>query len=223
MRSLDDLVDVHEPAWPMVAGWFDACRNPVSVLLRDAASAEATLVHLQVTTRSPMGAMAFETGGAVIADGLVRLLGGGSERLQGLAAWNPLPPQVPGACIVAHDAVGGVFAINGGGLVGDPGDVAYFAPDTLEWESLERSYSDFLRFLADGDLAGFYASMLWTSAAAAIEALHPDQVLSQYPPLWTAEGKDLEGASRSPTPAATHFTSQLHLRAQLAPAGPSSN
>src|SRR5262245_55149646 len=44
---------------------------------------------------------------------------------------RPLPYLV-----VAHDAIGGVFAVNGGGLNGRPGNVFYFAPDSLAWEDL---------------------------------------------------------------------------------------
>jgi len=42
-----------------------------------------------------------------------------------------------GFIIVAFDAVGGFFAVNGGGIGGvNPGHVAYFAPESLQWENL---------------------------------------------------------------------------------------
>ena len=45
--------------------------------------------------------------------------------------------------LLADDAVGGFFAIDGGGLSLEQGKVCYFAPDTLDWEWMEMRYSDF--------------------------------------------------------------------------------
>lgn len=52
----------------------------------------------------------------------------------------------PPFLLIADDAVGGFFALNGGQLGKDPGKVYYLSPDNLQWESLNISYSDFLDF-----------------------------------------------------------------------------
>jgi hypothetical protein len=83
---------------------------------------ESALYALQVSSRSPMGAIALETGGLLIDHGWIRVLGGGSAELpRTIHEWNDLKPgqaarRVPGAILVADDVIGGLFAVNGGGL-----------------------------------------------------------------------------------------------------------
>ena len=70
------------------------------------------------------------------------------------------------------------------------GNILYFAPDTLEFEDLEITLSDFLDFLNDGDLRGFYAQISdklydkcrWSDVKF-------NQVLSFYPPQYSEEFK----------------------------------
>ena len=61
----------------------------------------------------------------------------------------------PGFLLVADDAMGGFFALNGGQLGKDAGKVYYLSPDNLEWEPLELTYTEFLQFCFHGDLAKF--------------------------------------------------------------------
>jgi hypothetical protein len=116
--------------------------------------------------------------------------------------------------LVADDVIGGSFAINGGGLPGTPGHVHYFAPDLLEWESLERGYSDFLSWALSGDLAKFYEGHRWLGWSADAERLGGDQAFSIYPFLW-AEGPPIGERSRRAVPMAELFQLQLDLRRQL--------
>jgi Protein of unknown function DUF2625 len=102
VRELDELLS-DEPAWALVESWIAEAVNDVRVLPTDRGRAEETLRLLQVTTRSPMGSVAFETGGLLIDHGWVRILGAGGEAMNSsLASWNglrdprsgvrPLPP-----------------------------------------------------------------------------------------------------------------------------------
>jgi hypothetical protein len=61
------------------AKWIDdpASNNATLILLAETVAGD-TLVRLQLTTRSMLGTLAYETGGISIADGLVRLLGSGT-------------------------------------------------------------------------------------------------------------------------------------------------
>ena len=68
MKSLKDLLS-DDPAWPLVREWIAAASNPVEVLAASDPDRSRALEELQVTTRSPMGAVVYETGG---------LLGGGN-------------------------------------------------------------------------------------------------------------------------------------------------
>jgi hypothetical protein len=221
VRPLSDLLSP-DSAWPLVQQWQREAKNTVEILPVDRTRAEAVLPAVQVTTRSPMGAIIWESGGILVDHGWVRVLGAGCDRLDGdIARWNglgdrALRPPTPGAFLVAHDAVGGVFAINGGAL-GPGNDVFYFAPDSLRWESLKRGYSDFVRFLFDGDLPRFYASFRWNGWERELAKLGGDQGLSMYPPPWTKEGKDPARVSRGVVPMTELMEMQVDVARQLGP------
>jgi hypothetical protein len=73
------------------------------------------------------------------------MLGSGHPRLtRDLAAWNRA--RSSGFLLIADDAVGGFFAINGGALGEDLGAVHYLAPDTWAWESLEMGHTAFVQW-----------------------------------------------------------------------------
>ena len=67
-RSLKELIHTEDPGWPVVQEWIAAARNSVEVLSAERARGEETLLYLQVTTRSPMGAISLETGGILTGD-----------------------------------------------------------------------------------------------------------------------------------------------------------
>ncbi len=167
---------------------------------------ERALLSLQVTTRSPLGAIAYSTGGLLIDHGWIRALGGGSTKLpRDIATWNDgngagKPPRLPGAVLVADDVLGGFFALNGSAFEGGVQHVFYFAPDSLKWEDTGRSYSEFLTFLFDGDLAKFYEGQRWPSWKKDVEALSGDRAYSFQPFPFTKDGGPLERRSRRDVP-----------------------
>jgi hypothetical protein len=222
MLGVQDLVDTTSSAWPLVQSWIRDAVVPVEVLPREGAHAESTLVDLQVTTRSPLGAVAYETGGVSVLNGWLRVLGSGSGRMNGsLSGWNGLDgklllPDLKGLLIIGHDVLGGVFALDGGALGPGKGGAFYFAPDSLDWQDLERGYSDFLNFVLTGNLKSFYADYFWPSWERDVAELSLDQGLSQYPPLYTVEGKDLSKVSRRPVPMMELFAFELDCAKQLA-------
>lgn len=203
MRKLSELVDLTNPAWPEIEGWISASQNVVEVLQRVKDQAEQLLVELQVTTRSSLGAVAYETGGILIDDGWVRVLGTGSVRMKGnLRSWNGMGgaravSPMRGLLLVAHDAVGGVFALDGGALGGGRGEAYYFAPDTLRWESLNRGYTDLLQFFFTTNLEEFYGGIRWEGWREEAVRLSPDEGFSIYPPLWSKERKDAPPSRRA--------------------------
>ena len=155
MKSLQDLLS-DDPAWPLVREWIAAASNRVEVLPAREPDRSRALEESQVTTRSPMGALVYETGGLLIDGGWIRVLGSGHPRVpRTLPGWNKgrtwiEEQSAPPLLVVADDVVGGSFAINGGALDGPPGQVHYFAPDRLAWVSLDKGYSEFLAVGAAG-------------------------------------------------------------------------
>lgn len=91
------------------------------------------------------------------------------------------------------------YALNGGGLPGEPGRGAYFAPDSLKRVDLEVGYSGWLHWLFTGDLASCYEEMRWEGWEADTRAPGGDQAFSTGPVLWT-KGPPIGERSRRAVP-----------------------
>ncbi|WP_342481813.1 DUF2625 family protein [Paenibacillus sp. FSL L8-0340] len=191
--SVAELVDLENHAWEEVRELLSQGTRTYRLTAAEPETAAQTLVRLQVSTKSYLGAIAYETGGIVFEHGWITLLGAGGEGIYGsLTSWNGLAasqdiPALPGLLIVAYDAAGGFFGLDVGRF-GQSGHVYYFAPDTLEWESTQLAYSGFIGWLAEGDLDLFYETFRWEGWEEAALKLQPGQVFGYYPPLWTKEG-----------------------------------
>jgi hypothetical protein len=213
-RSLKELINTEDPGWPLVQEWIASARNQLEVLEGDRARGEEVLLHLQVTTRSPMGAIALEVGGLLIDHGWLRFLGSGHERMRGsLQSWNN-GNHLNGGLVVAHDVLGGFFALNGGAFAGKPGAVFYFAPDTLTWEATNKSYSELLTWALSGDLDMFYGNLRWPGWQNDLTSLTGDQGMSIYPFLF-AKGGPIAERSRRPVPMEELWRLHLDLTRQL--------
>lgn len=222
MRTLVELVNDADPGWPLVLEAVHGAENHTRVLPTTRTRGEAALLALQVTSRSPMGAIALESGGIAVDHGWVRILGAGGPEMDGdIARWNalgpaaPLAPPLEHALRVAFDAVGGTFAINGGGLGPDLGKAYYFAPDSLEWEPLDRGYSDLLQLFFRGDLAKFYEGARWAGWEQEIAVATLDHGIHLWPPLCSKEGEDPSKVSRKAVPLAELVPFHEDMRRQL--------
>ena len=208
MKPLDQLINKQEPAWDFVKIWIKDAKNLVVVLPKDSVRADSALYQTQVTTRSPMGAIVYETGGILIDHGWIRILGSGCQRLnRSLMDWNKdksyhnVGEQLS-FLLIADDVLGGFFALNAGGIAQEGiGKVFYFAPDNLKWEQTEMSYTDFLTFCFFGDIYKFYEGYRWTNWTTDIDTLDGNLGISIYPFLWSKEGQaDINTNSRKPVP-----------------------
>ena len=224
MRNLEELVEKRDPAWPIVQSWLEAATNCVSVLPVDRDEADVSLARLQVTTRSPMGAIVHETGGLLVDHGWLRVLGAGCPRLpRSLPEWNEgrvpaTSASPPPFLLVADDVLGGFFAVDGGGLTRSPGKVHYFAPDSLDWQNLDLSYSDFILFALSGDLERFYRDFRWPNWQDEVGNLPGDRAFSVYPFLW-ATGPPIAERSRRSVPIAELWALQQDVRRQMGGTG----
>src|SRR5690349_17982363 len=148
-----------------------------------------------------MGAIIYYTGGILVDHGWIRILGSGNRKLpRSLSDWNvgrsiKENGERPGFLLIADDVVGGFFALNGGALGPKPGDVFYYAPDTLRWKSLNRGYTDFINFCFNGDLNQYYSTLRWPGWEEDIAKLSGDRAMSIYPFPFTVEGKDITKCS----------------------------
>jgi hypothetical protein len=210
--TVGQLINPDEDAWPAVVDWVSSAVRPVEILSAEPSKGEATLFALQVTTRSPMGAIALRSGGLLVDHGWLRILGAGADQIgDGLREWNALdgrpaldPPLVD-ALVVAYDTLGGFFALNGGAWPGQTGQVHYLAPETYERQPLDLGYSGFVQFATSGDLGGFYGDLRWPGWEREVAALGPDQVISMYPFLGF-ENMPVQERHRRPIPAREAWT-----------------
>jgi len=221
MKQLEELINNEEPAWELVTQWLTEAKNEIEVLDKDSSKADLALYRTQVTTRSPMGAIVFETGGILVDFGWIRILGSGSDNLKrSLPEWNKGKSlneygQEMSFVLVADDAIGGFFALNGGEFGDkDLGKVFYLSPDTLEWESLDLGYSDFIYWTFTGEIDKFYKGLRWKEWKEEVKEMGADRTVNFFPFLWT-KYDDLEELSRKDVPIEETWKIQMDVRNQL--------
>lgn len=216
-RSLAVLSQVDDPAITELEQWLQAPSSPARRLPVRRPRAEETLLWLQVSAASTLGALALETGGLVCGGGWLRVLGGGEP---GLLGWTRRAGDGTddlariGLVVVGHDAAGGFFALDGGALGVAPGQIAYLDPRTLRWEGLGVGHSQFVQWALQGDLDAFYADLRWPGWEAELAGLDPESGVHFHPPLFTREGSP-EGSSRRVVPQAELWGIAQDLRARL--------
>ena len=221
-KTLEELINTDDPGWSVIKEWIGQATNAVEVLPCERKKADEALVNVQLNTRSLMGAIVYETGGILIDNGWIRILGAGNDRMKrSLPDWNKGKTfsefgEIPPYILIADDAVGGLFAINGGFFGNDNmGKIYYFAPDTLEWESLDISYSQFLMFCFGSDLNRFYSNFRWQSWVEDLKTLEPDYAYIFYPYLWTKEGSDINSVSRSVAPMQEVYDFNMEMKSSF--------
>ena len=204
MKLLNDLIDNAESIWNQLNQWVEDAKNQVELLPVNDTDNQSVLFELQISTKSLLGTVGYYTGGILVNEGWLRILGSGHLRLpRKLVTWNQITngrsKRLPGSLLIADDVLGGFFAINGGAFEGDTGDVFYLAPDTLEWENLEMSYSNFVNWALTGDINKFYETFRWKNWLDVVGETVGDEGILIYPYLW-AEGAEVELRSKSIVP-----------------------
>ncbi|UOE51785.1 DUF2625 domain-containing protein [Mucilaginibacter sp. SMC90] len=220
MRTAEELTS-DTTAWPLLQQEIAGAKNKVEILKTIAGKNKEAIYQTQVTTHSYMGAVVYFTGGLLIDDGWIRILGSGNPKLnRSLPGWNKGKSfkefgEKPNFLLIADDVVGGFFAINGGEFGQDLGQIYYLAPESLKWEALNITYLQFLNFCFAGDINKFYEDLRWKGWREEIRKLSPDQVFSFYPFLWTAEGKDINKVSRKIVPVQEQYDFSIDSMKQL--------
>lgn len=212
MLRIEDLIDVEEPAIELLSQWVRESDLTCEILPPSAQRGDV-LLALQVTTHSTLGALAYDTGGVFVDDGWLRLLGSGHARLRrNLSEWNAT--RSAGFLLVADDAAGGFFAINGGGLGPNVKSVYYWPPDSLDWECLDLGFTDFVHAFMTNRIGKYYEGLRWSSWRNDTKTLTGDRCFSFYPFLWTREGSP-EGSRRATVSVIEAFDLKIDIVKQF--------
>lgn len=224
MRSLEELLNLEDPGWPVVQEWMSSSPKNIEVLPPQEPARSEALVRCQITTRSPMGAIIYETGGIFVDDGWLRILGSGHERLnRSVPHWtleatgnDVLSGQMS---LIADDITGGVFALDAG-MLGNPGSVFYFQPDSLTWMDMGRGYSDFIYFCFTADLDDFYGQLRWPGWRETHSNFPGNKTVCFTPPIMLqpiiqSQKKTIGQRISGEIPCLESFTFNLDLSLQL--------
>jgi len=221
MKTLKELIDVSNPAWTLIQDWISKSTNNATVLPVDMKNAEDTLYNLQFSTKSTLGGVIYMTGGILVENNWLRIIGSGHKFLpRNIYSWNQWMKgknkELNDSLLIADDIVGGFFALNGGSFPGKLGNTYYLAPDTLKWEDLEMTYSDFLQWALLGNVKKFYESFRWEGWEKEVKPINGDKGILIYPFLW-AVGPDLINRSRKVVPIQELWQLNLENKEKIGP------
>lgn len=220
-KTIDELINYSDPGWKKVKKWIDSAVNKVEILAVDTAQAREALLDLQESTETPLGTIMYMTGGLLVDEGWIRILGSGSNKLtRSVTAWNKgktynTISEKSHYLLVADDALGGFFAINEGGLGSDKGKIYYLVPATLEWKRMDMNYEEFLHFVFNEDLDEFYVPFRTKNWRNDVSGLGADKCYNYSPPLWAKEGKNFTKSVRRYIPAEEQFNYNMVMRKKL--------
>jgi hypothetical protein len=222
IRPLPTLINKQQPAWAQVLQWKAGATNKVEILPKNPDRAATALYNSQVTTKSPMGAITYESGGILIDDGWIRILGSGSPKLnRSIDDWNKgksftAPGEQPKFWLIADDVLGGLFALNAGAFSdSNIGKVYYFAPDELQWSSTGLTYTDFIHYCFNGALERFYEGLRWDHWQKDVSKLPGDQAYACYPYLFTKQGQDINKVERIIVPIRELWNLYINMSEKL--------
>lgn len=160
-----------------------------NVIVKKQNKVDDILKKMGINENSTMGQIIINTSG-IIVDNIIRVYANGNDldshniynynlELEKCLGHNKL--------IIADDIFGGLYAINKGSSKTHVGEVGYFAPDTLEWESLGINYSEFIAWISSSNLNEFYNSFKWEKFHHDIKKVKFNQAVLIYPFLWSNE------------------------------------
>jgi hypothetical protein len=199
MIPVDQLIDTNQTGWHKVERLLASSKNKIEILPAEKERADSVIFLSQISTKTELGGVIHNTGGILIDNGWIRILGSGSKQLnRNLPHWNKGRSMADfgdssAFTLIADDAVGGFYAINNGGIEKDHiNRVYYYGPNSLKWQVTGLSYAEFIIFCISDGLKNFYRDFRWNGWQEEVAKLDGNQVVSCYPLLWTKEGRELK-------------------------------
>ncbi|MBU3134591.1 DUF2625 domain-containing protein [Clostridium gasigenes] len=185
------MSNIDNGLWEELNKMFSDSNKNIKLNRDKTSNGQYILDILQITSKSALGSIVFNTSG-IIVENWIRILGSENEKNRGILSYNKINENgvansIDKMLIVADDVVGGIFALNAGKFSDGIGDVWYFAPDTLEWESLDMKYSEFITWIVMGNTDEFYSSLRWSKWENDVSNVNFDEAILVYPFLWSNE------------------------------------
>ena len=172
--------------WNELEEMFETSGNSIKVY-NAKVKTSGVIEKIGVRTNSVLGCIIYNLE-FLLVDNWVRVIGRGNKGKYGIIDFNSyFMKYEKNMFVVATDVIGGIFAINQGKYCEDIGKVWYLAPDTLEWESLSFEYSEFIAWLAQGNINDFYQSIRWKNWRDLAINVEIGQGILIYPFLWSDE------------------------------------
>lgn len=141
---------------------------------------------LGVAGTSTLGAIVDQTGGIVVADGLIRHLGGENRFGTGLREVNAIREKAPttmeGILLVAFDVFGGWFALDMTARSPREASVHYLPPEAFTWVDMGVGHTAFFDWSLSGETGAFYSNYEGVTRVKPLPAL--DSIYAFNPPLW---------------------------------------
>lgn len=185
------MINIDNNLWIEINKMFISSNRQLVINSDELERGIKSLDILQITSKSALDSIVLNTSGIVI-DNWIRILGHESNVNKGIVSYNSIgkdgvATKVDKMLIIADDVVGGLFALNAGKFTEKIGEVWYFAPDTLEWESLEMKYSEFIAWTAQGNVDEFYRTIRWSTWREDCKKVKFNEAILIYPFLWSNE------------------------------------
>lgn len=188
--------------WNEIINMFDSSTSKIEIVAGKDAVGESIVDELNLNRSTVLATTICNVSGITI-DNTIRILGQGDHNLNGIniinAVKDGVPTKIHDMLIVGTDVFGGMYAMNLAEVNGTIGNIFYFAPDTLEWESMDMKYSQFLYWTVHGNTGEFYNSMKWNGWEKTAQSTGFNEGILIYPFLWSKE-INVETAKKSIVP-----------------------
>lgn len=195
--------------WDKIKNIFKDSKKKVKILTPNIYN--DTLNNINVNENSALAEVITNTAGIII-DNYIRLFGNGNKD----GSYNIYEYNLEfkkyfddNMIIVGNDVFGGLFSLDK-----EKNNILYFAPDTLQWENLEISYQDLIKYVSSEEIDEFYKSCKWSKFQEDIKDIKFNEGVLIYPFLWSNEC-DIEKAKKNIVPFSELLQINMKFREKL--------
>ncbi len=167
--------------WDEILGFIKNSAHQVELVQEGALSSDK-LRAMGIPETSTMGQVMLNMKRLVVS-GYLRVYGSEIPEISKIV--NAIYPGKK--IVVATDVWGGIFAIGNGDFSGDTSIMWYYAPETLQWESMDIRYADFIEWIFSRKFEEYHMSFVWANMEQMLQTLRADQGVLIYPFLWSKE------------------------------------